>query len=136
MCHSCVSPSDREPSLLMSLEAACDTRRSQAGGGYHWVLSIVYSNRPRPTRGKKCIPAAAQSSHPASQPCSAISYRFLLESYAARETLSARKSLPIGRFTAATDSELGPISPFFPPSRFSAGFSEKPARVFSQLPRD
>ena len=57
-------------------------------------------------------------------------------SYAARETLSARKSLPIGRFSAATDFQLGPISPVLAPSRFSAGFSEKPARVFSQLPRD
>jgi hypothetical protein len=55
---------------------------------------------------------------------------------AARETLSARKSLPIGRFSAATDSELGPISHKFPSSRFSAGFSEKSARVFSQLPLD
>ena len=43
---------------------------------------------------------------------------------AARETLSARKSLPIGRFSAATDFELGPISPLLAPIDFSAEFSE------------
>jgi hypothetical protein len=42
----------------------------------------------------------------------------------------------LGRFTAPTGVELGPISQLFPYSRFSAGFSEKSARVFSQLPQN
>jgi hypothetical protein len=55
---------------------------------------------------------------------------------AARYALNAWKSVPLGRFSAATSFELGPISPFLTPIDFSAGFSEKSARVFSQLPRD
>eukprot|EP01047_Picozoa_sp_COSAG01_P005859 COSAG01_NODE_206_length_22034_cov_125.512585_4_plen_67_part_00 len=50
--------------------------------------------------------------------------------------LNAWKSLPIGRLSAATDFELGPISWDLASIDFSAGFSEKSARVFSQLPRD
>jgi hypothetical protein len=56
--------------------------------------------------------------------------------YAARYNLNAWKIVPLNRFSAATDFELGPISRLFPSSRFSAGFSENSARVFSQLPRD
>jgi retron-type reverse transcriptase len=41
--------------------------------------------------------------------------------------------VPLGRFSAATDFELGPISPLLASIDFSAGFSEKSARVFSQL---
>ena len=36
------------------------------------------------------------------------------------------------RFTVPTSFELGPISPLFTPIEFSAGFSEKSARIFSQ----
>eukprot|EP01047_Picozoa_sp_COSAG01_P026300 COSAG01_NODE_1690_length_9443_cov_19.011078_8_plen_64_part_00 len=52
------------------------------------------------------------------------------------ECLEDFQIVPLGRFTAPTGVELRPISPLFPPSRFSAGFSEKSARVFSQLPWD
>jgi hypothetical protein len=41
--------------------------------------------------------------------------------------------VPLGRFSAATSFELGPISYLLAPIDFSAGFSEKSARVFSQL---
>jgi hypothetical protein len=48
---------------------------------------------------------------------------------AARDALNAWKSVPLGRFSAATSFELGPISRDLASIDFSAGFSEKSARV-------
>jgi hypothetical protein len=88
----------------------------------------------------RCLPCCEQchSSAPQSQAlypccCGCCHRRCVWWSQASEPVVNAWKSVPLGRFSAATSFELGPISRDLTPIDFSAGFSEKSARVFGQL---